>query len=95
MSGGKQMWYRVENDNDVQPNGLDVTSSQIYNYIRKDFEFIPAQEEEEGSVITAHWSFLENKILKQDWETYMQISEHETALDDVYAALTELAELIG
>lgn len=44
--------------------------------------------------VPEHWAWMENKVSKEDWETYTAVLEHTNALDDVYAALTELAELI-
>ena len=35
-----------------------------------------------------------NVMTKDDWEVYAAVGNHSEALDDVYAALTELAELI-
>ena len=87
------MWYRTENGNSVRPAALDDTSSKVYVYVRKDFVEVPASGEGE-QVIPAHWSWLETKILKADWEIYSEVLSHGEALDDVYAALTELAELI-
>lgn len=83
------MWYKNGNGDSIKPQALDTTSSKLYNYIRKDFNLIPATEE-----IPEHWEWMENKVEKKDWETYMQVADHTVALDDVYAALTELAELI-
>lgn len=87
------MWKRCYSATSVKPESLDVTSSQKWNYIRKDFELIEASGEE-GHEIPEHWTFLENKVLKEDWETYTQVIDHGEALNDVYAALTELAEMI-
>lgn len=83
------MWYHNENSDDIKPAALDRTSSKIYIYVRKQFELITATED-----IPAHWSWQETKIRKDDWLLYESLMEHNNALDDVYAALTELAELI-
>lgn len=83
------MWYRNSNSDNNKPSALDTTSSKIYNYIRKDYNLIQADEE-----VPEHWEWMENKVEKKDWETYMQVADHAEALDDVYAALTELAEMI-
>jgi hypothetical protein len=88
------MWYRTENGSNVKPDALDTTSSKKWNYVRKDFELIPAVEGEHNP-IPEHWTWMENKVSKEDWEVYTNVAEHGEALDDVYAALTELAELIG
>ena len=83
------MWRRVENGSSTKPAKIDTVSSKKWNYIRKDFELIEATEE-----IPEHWAWMENKVSKEDWETYTAVLEHTDALGDVYAALTELAEMI-
>lgn len=83
------MWKHSENGNSTKPEALDTATSKKWNYIRKDFELVPAEEDR-----PEHWQWLEKKVLKKDWETYMQVADHGEALEDVYAALTELAEII-
>lgn len=83
------MWYRNENGSSTKPATLDTTSSKIYNYIRKDFELVAATEERDE-----YWCWQETRIPKEDWALYESIMGHDAALDDVYAALTELADLI-
>ena len=83
------MWNTAENGTSVKPDALDTTSSKKYNYVRKDFVLVPATEE-----IPEHWQWQEKKVLKEDWETFTQVMSHDEALEDVYAALTELAEII-
>lgn len=85
------MWYANENGSDVRPAETDQSTSKIYVFVRKSFELIPADGEERP----AHWRWQEQKIRKADWETYQKIIGHDVALDDVYAALTELAEIIA
>lgn len=84
------MWYINSNGENIKPPALDTTSSQKWNYVRKNFEEVAATEE-----IPAHWQWLETKIAKDDWTIYEQVLGHDDALDDVYAALTELAEIIA
>ena len=83
------MWYRCENGSDVKPGVLDTESSRKYVYVRRNFVLIEAEEER-----PAHWVWEEQKILRDDWAVYEKVLEHGEALDDVYEALTELAELI-
>ena len=83
------MWRHTEGSG-VMPQALDTTSSKKYVYVRKNLVLVEATEE-----IGAHYEWDEKKIPKEDWAVYEQVIEHESALDDVYAALTELAELIG
>lgn len=89
------MWYKCQNGSvDVKPAALDKESSKKYVYVRKDFTEIPASGEE-GFEIPAHWEWMEMKIPKDDWNVYEHVLEHDAALDDVYAALTELADIIA
>ena len=87
------MWYEVENCSMTKPADIDKVSSGQYVYVRKNFEEVPESGEGE-QVISAHWKWMEIKIPKADWELYEQVIGHGEALDDVYAALTELAEMI-
>ena len=83
------MWRKSENGNSTKPAALDTTSSRKWNYVRKDFILIESTEE-----IPEHWEWMDQKVLKEDWETYTKVIDHGDALEDVYAALTELAEII-
>lgn len=80
------MWYKNENGSNDKPSALDTETSKVYAYVRRNFEQVEATEE-----IPAHWQWEEMKISKDALAIYQ---EHNDALDDVYAALTELAELI-
>lgn len=83
------MWYKCENGSLDRPQEIDSTSSAVYVYVRKDITEIPAEEDR-----PAHYEWMETKIRKEDWEVYEKVLGHGEALDDVYAALTELAEMI-
>lgn len=83
------MWRRSENGSLDKPLEIDKESSKKYVYVRKNFEEVPAANE-----TPAHWRWDETKVPKEDWEVYEKILGHDSALEDVYAALTELAEMI-
>lgn len=68
---------------------MDGKSSREYVYVRKDFVQVEAAEDR-----PAHWEWMEARIPKEDWYLFAELTGHSEALDDVYAALTELAELI-
>ena len=85
------MWYKNENGSITKPEEIDRDTSKVYVFVRKDFVEVPA----DGDDHPAHWEWMERKIRKDDWATYQTVMGHETALDDVYAALTELAEIIA
>ena len=89
------MWYKSENGNLNRPSAIDMESSRTVVYIRKDFRIVQErQDPDTGETIPAHYEWMECKIPKEDWEIYEKALGHDSALDDVYAALTELAELI-
>jgi hypothetical protein len=81
------MWRKNANGDSVRPADVDRDSSRKYVYVRKDFQLIP-----ESGDIPEHWEWMEAKIPK---DAVMIYDEHNEALDDVYAALTELAEIIA
>lgn len=83
-------WYDGYRGGTEKPLELDTTSSHKWNYIRKDIVFVKG----DGELIDDHWEFKEQKIKKDDWDIYQKTFSHDSALDDIYAALTELAELI-
>lgn len=83
------MWHKSENSDLNKPKALDSKSSYEYVYVRKNFVQIEATEQR-----PAHWEYFEARIPKKDWELFVELGNHSEALDDVYAALTELAELI-
>ena len=83
------MWYHNENGDSIKPSSLDNTSSKQYVYVRKNFILIEAQGDS-----AAHWSWDEVKIPKADWVIYESVMNHDAALEDVYTALAELAELM-
>lgn len=87
------MWYIVENGESIRPADVDTTSSKAYVYVRKNFKLIPEQVTEMDT-IPAHYRWQEIKIPKEMWEVSRSVFEHESALNDVYDALTELAEIV-
>ena len=84
------MWRKVSNGNADKPAQIDRDSSKKYVYIRKDFTFVAGDGEENP----AHWEWQEAKLPKDLMIVYDKTTSHDEALDDVYAALAELAEII-
>lgn len=70
------MWTRSENGSLTKPADIDTTSSKVYNTVRKDFEQVEATEE-----IPAHWTWVELKVRKEDWETYQQAAINAANID--------------
>lgn len=88
------MWYEVENGSASHPSDVDSTSSRKYVYVRRNITFVEEVKDGEKITIPAHYRWEEMKIPREIWEICEKTLSHDTALDDVYAALTELAEMI-
>lgn len=72
------IWYTSENSSAEKPAEIDKTSSKVFNYIRKDFVEIPAQESEgEDDMFfpgfgSAHWQYQEAKIKKSEYAQFIK-----------------------
>ena len=86
-------WRKVENSDSIKPSSIDMESSKVYVYMRKDFELIPAITEE-GHERPEHWEYMEKRILKEDLEYYQLLTDHTNTISDIEDALIELAEII-
>lgn len=84
------MWQVVENGEDFRPVNVDMTSSRAYVYIRRNIRRVEASED-----TPTHYVWEETKIPRDALLIYQRIVAHDEALDDVYAALTELAGIIS
>ena len=69
------MWSRVESND--RPSELDVASSKVYNYVRRNIE--EKTKEEDGRIIT-YYEYYEEKVSKEMWELYVRVSDLEDAL---------------
>lgn len=90
-------WYTTEST--VRPETVDVTSSRVYNYVRRNIE----ETEVEG---VTFYTYEEMKVKKDDWQMYLKQENFENALceqDAMYDeriglledAICELDERIG
>lgn len=84
------MWYSVENGEAVRPAEIDSTSSRAYVYIRRSIELIESTED-----TPAHYAWEEMKIPREAWGMAELAMGNSAALEDVYAALAELAGIIA
>ena len=72
------IWYTSENSSAEKPAEIDKTSSKVFNYIRKNFVEIPAQESEGEEDMffpglnSAHWQYQEAKIRKTEWADFLK-----------------------
>lgn len=88
------MWYEVENGSVARPADVDSTSSRAYVYVRRNIAFVEEVRDGDEIISPAHYRWEEMKIPHEMWEVCEKVMGHDSALDDVYAALTELAEMI-
>ena len=84
------MWVKVSNGEDIRPADIDSTSSHRWVRLRRNIKRVEAQ----GDDKPAHYEWEEAKVRKEDWDFFAKILSHDEAFDDVYGALTELAEMI-
>ena len=75
-------WYRSEST--VMPEETDLTSSKVYNYVRRNIE------EEEGNTITMY-VFEEMKVPKESWGMYLETIQNTANID--YIAMETGIEL--
>ena len=86
------MWYESENGEAIRPSEIDATSSRVYVYLRRNITLVP--EETGDDPRPAHYRWEETKIPRDTWVIMQKAISHDEALDDVYAALTEVAEMV-
>ena len=80
------MWKTSESA--TRPTELDTVSSKAYNYVRRNIR----EEDRDGEVC---YVFEEQRVRKEDWDTYMSVAQNTQDVADINDALIELAELIG
>ena len=83
------MWFSVANGEGVRPADVDTTSSKAYVYIRRNIVLVDGTDD-----APAHYRWEECRIPRDAMAIWQKAMEQDAALDDVYAALTELAEMI-
>ena len=84
----KSTWYKSSNASSVRPAAQDTTSSQKWNYARKGFRRVAAQEVD-GQAIPEHWEWMELRVAKTNWETYLQ-GETNAANIDYIAMMADI-----
>lgn len=84
------MWKEVESA--TRPSELDTASSKVYNYVRRN---IREEEREVNGETVVYYVFEEQRIHKEDWDTYAKVIQNTQDVADITDALIELAELIG
>lgn len=80
------MWYKSSSTD--YPATLDLTSSKIYAYVRKNIEEIEV-EDEEGN-ITIQYTYDEMKIPKEVYGIFEQTIIEDQRISDIEDVLTEI-----
>ena len=86
------MWYRRESTSSVEPSRIQENETSVF--LRRNITFVEESMTDEGEIIQAHYEWEEMVMSKDIWVICSKFIGHDEALDDVYAALTELAEII-
>ena len=85
------MWRRSENASSVKPLEVDETISEVFVYVRKDFEEVPTLDEEVHETGDTHWVYLEQAVPKEDWATDQKALEANEKADDNMANIMYIA----
>lgn len=72
-----------------KPAELDMTSSKVYNYIRKDFEQIEVLIDQ---MTVKEWQYKELAVLKEDWDLFTQVMSNCDEIAMIEDALCELSK---
>ena len=102
-------WYKAESAEEEQPLDIDNTSSEEYVYVRKDFKHVEVEPMHDEEDVTYKWVYMEQKVSKDDWNTYVSIINAQKAItvsdgglmdianivSDHDGAITELAEIVS
>lgn len=79
------MWVTAEAN--YKPNTVDIATSKVYNYIRRNIHQ-EQREDDEGKIYTV-WVYEEKKISKESWELYKAV-ERNSANIDYIAMMTDV-----
>lgn len=85
------MWKTVQSTE--KPLEIDENSSKTVVYVRKDIAESTTVNEN-GEEITAYYTYQENTIPKEDWDTYKAIMENQKLTTDLELALCDIYETI-
>lgn len=70
-------WYSVQSC--VRPEETDLTSSKVYNFIRRNIVETEV-EQEDGSILTVY-DYEESKIPKESWGLYLESIQARADID--------------
>lgn len=75
----------------TRPAEIDVTSSEVFVYERKNIQKYEERDEEEN-IIFSGWKYLERKLSKTQWTLEVAVQNKQN-LDAIMLGLTDLYEL--
>lgn len=79
------MWITAEAT--FEPDVVDITTSKVYNYVRRNIRE-EQREDEEGNSYTV-WVYEEMRVAKDEWELYKSM-ERNTANIDYIAMMSDV-----
>ena len=79
------MWITAEAT--FEPDAVDITTSKVYNYVRRNIHE-EQREDEEGNSYTV-WVYEEMRVAKDEWELYKSV-ERNTANIDYIAMMSDV-----
>lgn len=79
------MWITAEAT--FEPDAVDITTSKVYNYVRRNIRE-EQRENEEGNSYTV-WVYEEMRVAKDEWELYKS-AERNTANIDYIAMMSDI-----
>ena len=65
-------------ESSVRPEPVDMESSAVYNYVRRNIQ--EEEREENGETVTV-FTYEEEKIKKENWETYQEMNQQRADID--------------
>lgn len=94
------MWRKSECTNTEKPLEIEYDYNCDIVWIRRNFEEIdePESRDEHGDIAkeARHgWSYEENKIPMEDWETYKEVMSHAKEISDIHDVSFEMAECLN
>lgn len=75
----------------TRPAEIDVDSSALYVYLRKDIKKYEEKDDDQN-VIFSGWQYQERKVLKSQWIAEATV-QNKTNIDAIMMGLTDLFEL--
>jgi hypothetical protein len=88
------MWYENMNANEVKPENIDMTSSQRWAYIRKDFVLVEQEQDDEHKYASKYWKWHEIKIPKEALAIWQDSVKNAEDVKTITECILEISEII-